>query len=49
LPRTSQTRAKRLGALLDEDFPSVLLGWGVLNRPPNRVPWGHLVKVLDSL
>lgn len=40
--RTSQTRAKRLRALLDEDFPPVLLGWGVLNRPPNREPWGTL-------
>lgn len=33
----------------DEDVPPVLLGWGVLNRPPNRVPWGDLVKVLDCL
>ena len=47
--RTSQTRAKRLRALLDEDFRPVLLAWGVLNRPPNREPWGHLVKVIDSL
>ncbi len=47
--RSSVPKAERLRSQIEGDFPPVLLGWGVLNRPPNRVPWGHLVKVLDNL
>lgn len=44
-----EKKARRLEALLLEDFPPTLLGWAALNARPSGTPWFHLVKFLDRL
>lgn len=42
-------KADRLSAMLDDDFPPTLPGWGALHLAPNQEPWSHLVRVVDRL
>lgn len=44
-----EVKADRPRALLDDDFPPTLPGWGAVHLPPNQQPWSHLVRVVDRL
>ncbi|MBD8870925.1 hypothetical protein [Nocardioides donggukensis] len=50
LSHKSPSRAQRLRAEVEGDFPPVLPAWRVIPSPkPSREPWAHLHKVIDRL